>query len=90
MPTIRIKSYTTAVVVAATYSVINLLLGGLLNFLALPLIFLTFGLFTFIINAFLLWITDQIIEDFEIEGLGSTLLAAFLITVIQSGLQWIF
>ena len=90
MPSIRIKSFTTAVVVAATYSVINLLFGSLLGFLAMPFIFLTLGLFTFIINAFLLWITDKIIEDFEIEGFGSTLLAAFLITLIQSGLQWIF
>ena len=90
MPSIRIKSFTTSVIVAATYSGINLLVGGLLSFLAMPFIFLTLGLFTFIINAFLLWITDQIIEDFEIKGFGSTLLAAFLITVIQSGLQWIF
>lgn len=90
LPTIRIKNFSTAILVAIVYSVVNLVLGWLLTFLSMPLIFVTFGLFNFVINAVLLWITDQLIEDFEIKGLGSTLLAAFLITAIHSALQWIF
>ncbi|OPX33680.1 hypothetical protein B1H10_05325, partial [candidate division KSB1 bacterium 4484_188] len=80
MPTIYLKSFGTAVIVALVYSVINFLVGWLLTFLALPFIILTFGLFKFVINAFLLWITDLMIDDFEIKGFGSTLIAAFLIT----------
>ena len=33
---------------------------------------------------------SAIIEDFEIENIGTTLIAAFLITVIDSILKWIF
>ena len=87
MPTIRVKNYGTALIVALVYSVINFLIGWLLRFLAFPFIFLTLGLFTFVINAFLLWITDKLIEDFEIKGIGSTLIAAFLITIIHWGLR---
>ena len=90
MPSIHIESYLTAAVVALVYSVVNYLLGWLLAFLALPLIYITFGLFKFVINAFLLWVTDKIIEDFEIRDIGSTLVAAFLITVIDSVLKWVF
>ena len=90
MPSIHIESYLTAAVVALVYSVVNYLLGWLLAFLALPLIYITFGLFKFVINAFLLWVTDKIIEDFEIRDIGSTLAAAFLITVIDSVLKWVF
>ena len=90
MPSIHIESYLTAAVVALVYSVVNYLLGWLLAFLALPLICITFGLFKFVINAFLLWVTDKIIEDFEIRDIGSTLAAAFLITVIDSVLKWVF
>ena len=36
MPTIRIKSYWTAVVVALVYSVVNFLVGWLLTVLAFP------------------------------------------------------
>lgn len=43
-----------------------------------------------LINAFLLWLTDKFIEDFEIDGFFTTLIAAFLITVINNILKWIF
>ena len=44
----------------------------------------------FVINAFLLWITDKLIDDFEIDGFGATLIAAFLIALVDSLLRWIF
>ena len=83
LPKIRIKSFGTAVVVAVVYSLINFLFGWLLTLLALPFMILTLGLFKFVINAVMLWITDQLIEDFEIKGFGTTLLAAFLITIFD-------
>lgn len=89
LPGIRLKNYWTAIVVAVVYSVINFLVGWLLVFLSLPFILITFGLFTFVINAALLWVTDMVIEDFEIDGFGTTLIAAFLITVLNVGLKWL-
>ncbi len=90
LPNIRIKSFLTAVVVAVVYSIINFFVGWLLVLLSLPVMIITFGLFTFVINAILLWVTDQLIEDFEIKGFGTTLLAAFLITIISTLLRWVF
>jgi len=90
LPGIYIKNFGTAVLVAFIYSVINFLLGTILFFFALPVIFITFGLFIFIIDAFLLWITDKMIEDFEIDNFVTTILAAFLITVSDRLLNWIF
>ncbi len=90
MPTIHIKSFGTAIGVAIVYSVINFLIGWLLVVLAFPAVVLTLGLFLFIINAFLLFITDKLIEDFEIESFGATIIAAFLITVINALLKWVF
>jgi len=89
MPSIHIKNFWTAMAVALVYSLINFLTGWLLFFLTLPFIIITFGLFKFVINAFLLWVTDKLIEDFKIDGFGSTLVAAFLITMIDSVLRWI-
>ena len=89
MPRIHIESLWTVVVVALVYSLINFLLGGLLTLLAFPLMFITFGLFKFVINALLLWITDKLITDFEIEDIPTTLIAALLITLIDSVLRWI-
>lgn len=90
LPNMRIKSFVTAIIVAVVYSIINFFTGWLLILLSLPAIILTLGLFTFVINAVLLWVTDQLIEDFEIKNFSTTLVAAFLITVISTLLQWIF
>lgn len=89
MPTIRIKNYWTAILVAMVYSLISFFIGWLLYLISLPFILITFGLFKFVINAFLLWITDKLIKDFEIEGLGSTLVAAFLITLLDTAFRWL-
>ncbi len=90
LPGIYIKGPGTAVIVAVVYSIINFFLGWLFMLLSLPLVIITFGLFVFVVNAFLLWITDRMIDDFEINSFGTTLVAAFLITVIDSGLHWLF
>ena len=90
LPGIHLKGFGTAVIVALVYSLINYLIGWLLLLLTLPAVIITFGLFKFVINAFLLWITDKLIDDFEIEGFSTTLIAAFLITFVDSILRWIF
>lgn len=89
MPSIHIKNVGTVIIVAIVYSLINFFTGWFLVLLTLPLVIITFGLFKFVINAFLLWITDKLIEDFKIDSFRSTLIAAFLITLIDSVLKWL-
>ncbi|WP_394176684.1 phage holin family protein [Thalassotalea litorea] len=90
MSGIHLKSFWTAVVVAIVYSIADILLYWFLVIISMPLIIITFGLFVFVLNAFLLWITDQLLDDFEIESFGTTLVASFIITVINLVLGWIF
>ncbi len=90
LPGIRVKNFFTAVIVAIVYSVINFFMGWLLVLLTLPFMILTFGLFKLVINAFLLWITDKLMEDFEIKDLLTTFVAASLITIVDSLLRWVF
>jgi putative membrane protein len=81
VPGIRLKGFGTAVIVAVVYSFIDVILGTILKFLSIPFIFLTLGLFLLLINTFLLWITDQLLDDFEIDDLRTTFIAALLITI---------
>jgi len=89
LPGIRVKNFMTAVIVALVYSVINFLTGWLLVLITLPFVVLTFGLFKLVINAFLLWVTDKLIEDFEIHDFLTTIAAAVLITLVDSGIKWL-
>ena len=90
LPGLHVESYGTALVVAVVYGLINVTLGTVLMLFALPFMILTVGLFKLVINTFLLWITDQLIEDFEIEDLGTTFIAAILITLSDTMLAWMF
>ena len=49
---ITIKSYGIALVAIFILSIMNLLVKPILHLIALPITILTFGLFSFIINAF--------------------------------------
>ena len=89
LPGIRVKNFGTAVVVAIVYSVINFFTGWLLVLLTLPFIVLTFGLFKLVINAFMLWLTDKMMEDFEIKDFLTTFVAAVLITLVDSLVKWV-
>lgn len=90
LPNIYIKDFKTALIVALVYSLINFFIGWFLIFISFPFLIITLGLFKFVINAFLLWLTDQLVKDFKVKGFGTLLLAAFLITVLDRFLRWIF
>ena len=89
LPGIKMKSFMTGIQVAIVYSIIHFLCFKILAFLALPLVIVTLGLFVFVINAILLWVTDQILDDFEIKNFGTTLLASLLISLCNSLIHWI-
>ena len=89
LPSVHIRSFGTAVMVAVVYGVLKFLLYWLLVLLALPFIILTLGLFLLVLNAVLLWLTDKLIDGFKIDGLLNTLLASVLISLIDVVLCWL-
>ena len=89
LPGISIKNFGTALIVALVYGILKTLFAKILVLFTLPLMILSLGLFWFVINAFLLWITDKLIDSFEIRGFFMTLVAAFLISLIDMVLRWV-
>lgn len=83
VPGFHIDSYLTALVVALVLGILNLLIKPLLLIFTLPLNILTLGLFTFVINAFLLALTAQLVKGFQIYSFGTALLAAIVITLLS-------
>ena len=82
MPGFLIKSPSTAVIVAITYSLVNFFFAWILKALTFPFMILTLGLFIFVINTLLLWLTDKILVDFKIDSIKTTFTAAAIITVV--------
>ena len=83
LPGLHVKSFGSALVVAAVYGILNVLLYPVLAFLAFIPILVTFGLFIFVINAFLLWLTDVLLDQFKIDNIPTALIGAASLTILN-------
>ena len=90
LPGVECGSYGTALLVAIVYSLINVTLGILLKILSIPFIIVTLGIFLIVINTFLLWLTDRLLSNFYIDGIGTTFIVALIITFAEFILDAIF
>jgi putative membrane protein len=80
---IRVSSLATAILAAAALGILNAIFRPILLLLTLPLTILTLGLFTFVINAILLMMASGVIRGFDVDGFGSALLGALLISAVS-------
>jgi putative membrane protein len=90
VPGVTIRGgYRTAVAVALVFGALHWALKTVLVLLTLPMVVLTFGLFLLVINAFLLWLTDRLLDGFEIRGRGALALATLGITAGSTAVSWL-
>ena len=77
--------------VALIFGVLNAVIRPILFVLTLPALILTLGLFTFVLNAFMLWLTSATSDlfglRFYVDGFGAAFLGALIITVVSSALS---
>ncbi|GAA3861157.1 phage holin family protein [Streptomyces sedi] len=74
----------TLLIVALIFGVVNIVVKPIVKFFALPLLIVTLGLFTLVINALMLLLTDWISGDkFEVEGFGSAVLGGLIISIVS-------
>lgn len=90
LPGFRLRGgFGSAVLVAFVYGVMKALLFKVLVLLSLPLVLVTLGLFIFVINAFLLWLTDKLLRRLEVNGFGTLIVAALLLSILDFVFRWI-
>ena len=90
-PSVKVKSVGSALVVAIVFSVLNVLLGWLIEVaLFIPAI-LTLGILFlfmhFIVNTVLLWLTDKLIGSFEIGSTSALFGSAAVITIVNAAFR---
>ena len=88
------SKFATVVLVALVFGLVNAVVKPVAKFLSFPVIILTLGLFTFIVNAFMLQLTEWISEplglSFEIqEFFWDAVLGALIITIVSMVLGWV-
>lgn len=79
--------------VALVFGVVNAVLGTLLRILALPVTFLTLGLFALVINAVLLWVTGAASQSLglglHVDGFLPAFLGAAVIGITRAVLNMV-
>jgi putative membrane protein len=75
---------------ALVFSLVNMIVRPVVTFLALPLIVITLGLALFFVNILMLYMTDWIVDGFEIDGFGAAVLGTILIWLVNWGLDTAF
>jgi putative membrane protein len=79
---------------ALIFGIVNALLSPLLKLLTCPLILLTLGLFTLLINTFLFWLAGRVGEafgvGFTVAGFWPALLGSIVVSVVSIVLSLVF
>ena len=94
VPGIHLTSLFSIIWLALIFGLVNAFLRPLLKLLTCPLIVLTLGLFTLLINAFLFWLTGQIGQAFGIAltfaGFWPIFWGALVISIVSIVMSLIF
>jgi putative membrane protein len=76
-------SWWSLLIAAAVFTLVNMFVKPIVQLLSLPFIIVTLGLFLILVNVFMLYITDWVVGDFEIESFGAGLLGAIIVSLVN-------
>ena len=83
LPGVHVASLTAALVSALILGIVNALLRPILVILTLPVVLLTLGLFTLVINAFTFYLVAHLHLGLTVNGFGSAFLGALVLTIVS-------
>ena len=81
---IHIENLKALVLASLILGILNAILRPILIILTLPINIFTLGVFTLVINGFLLYAVSGLVSGFEIASFWRAFLAAFLISIINA------
>jgi putative membrane protein len=74
--------------VALIFGVINAIIRPILKFFTFPLLILTLGLFTFVLNGLMLWLTSSLSSrlglGFHVDGFWPAFWGALVVSVVSA------
>lgn len=81
-PGIMVANFSIALIAAIILGLINAVIRPILILLTLPINILTLGLFTFVINAFLILVTARLVDGFSVANFWWALLLSLAISIL--------
>ena len=83
VPGISTSGWVSVFLIALVWSVITMVIRPVLQILTLPVTLITFGLFSFVLNAILFWAMTLVVPGFAVDGFFAAFLGAIVLSVIS-------
>lgn len=90
IPGIRVETVGAGIAAGMLLALLNALIRPILYMVSIPLIILTLGLFTVVINALLLQLVAWLVQGFHVNGFWAAFWGAVVISVVSTILNlWV-
>ena len=87
LPGIRVENIQALLLAALIFGLANAFIKPVLAFITCPLIILTLGLFTLVLNAIMMgftsWVARQLEIGFEVDGFWAAFVGAIIVSVVS-------
>lgn len=87
LPGITVDSVQSLLVAALIFGAVNAVIKPVLSLVTCPLIVLTLGLFTLVLNAVMMgitsWISEQVDVGFHVDGFLTALIGAIIVGLVS-------
>jgi putative membrane protein len=83
LPGFQVNGWGPALIASVVLAVVNVIVKPILFILTLPFTILTLGLFLFVLNAMMLWLTSVLVPGFRVSGFLTTLIASLVLALVS-------
>lgn len=80
----HVDNWQTAILGAVILSFLNVIIRPIINILSIPITLLTLGLFYFVINGLMIWMTSFLVAGFYVNSFGQAILVALILSIVNS------
>lgn len=87
LPGVHVSGFTAALVTAVVLGIINAVIKPVIIILTLPITVITLGLFTLVINAFVILLASSIVPGFRVDGFWWALIFSIVLSLVNSFLH---
>jgi len=83
LPGVAVDSFVTAIIASVVLGLVNTFIKPVLFILTLPANILTLGLFTFIINALMVYLVATFVPGFHVNGFWAALGFSLVLSIVS-------
>ena len=87
---VHFDSFGSTIIFAILLGILNIFVKPILSILSLPITIITLGLFSFVINALMILLTDYFMSSMAVDGFLGALLFSILLSIVTSAFSIIF